>query len=226
MHAVSVDLTQDNDAGLVAFIGAASSSPADRALADSALRLLFDRHFGFIKGVLKSFSKTQGAIVIDADEMAIATFLKAFRSADTFRDTSGGCPEAARILVRAWLCTIAKHLAQDELRKHARGPSRVLLDEDFDVAESTSRGTAMSPTAQRRLNGLQGEIDKLSETDRDVVVTYANLGIRTATGGLELHIDDRLALELRTGLERDTLRQRKSRIFRRLRLILEEPPTH
>lgn len=224
METVAVDLAQESDAGLMLIIGAASSSsPGDQALAREALRIVHERHYGYLVGILGRFAESVGTVVIDPEEFALRTFRKAFQVANEFCDDSGGNAAKAGAQVRGWLGRIASNLARDELRKVNRRREHiqvVVLDETHDVPEPPSNVSDNTPTEPKALAALEGTLATLKPEERDILITYALFGFPTENGR-ELPQVDREALELRTGYERSNIRQKWRRLSLRLKSDLE-----
>ncbi len=224
MEAVSLDITQESDAGLMLLMGAAGeSSPADQALARDALRVLHGRHYGYLLGVLESFAENVGTVVIDPKEFALRTFKKAFQVANEFRDMSDGDSAKAERQVKAWLGKIASNLARDELDRVSRREKHVqfcVLDDTHDISDAPLEVEDATPTEPEALAALRDNLAMLKPEERDILMTYGLFGIPTKNGR-ELPNDVREALEERTGYERSNIRQKWHRLSQRLKAELE-----
>lgn len=226
MQAVSVELAEESDAGLLYLIGEATGSPADQSLAHDAMREFHARHYPYVLDRLNRFAENLGTVVIDVEKFAAVTFEKAFRRAARFKDTSNGNRELAARKAKAWLGMIASNLARDELdriSRHQCGMQLVPLDESTDAADESSESVEpfdTVPTNPRALAALKAVLESLKTEERDILMTYGAHGIPTSTGR-QLPKDVRDALEQRTGYERRNIRQKWHRLSQRLKSELE-----
>jgi DNA-directed RNA polymerase specialized sigma24 family protein len=223
MESLSMDMGQETDAGLLVLMGAAGSSADEQEMARAALRELHRRYYPYVYTVLDKFSENVGTVIIDPAEFAVATFSKAFRAAESFRDQSNGDTETAKLQVKAWLGVIASNLAKDALdrvSRHRKEIELVPLDDAHDVAERELQLSDTTSTAPVLLSALQSAMDALKPEEKDILITYATFGIPTKNGR-ELPSDVRDALEQRTGYERSNIRQKWLRLSRRLKAELE-----
>lgn len=225
-------LDQETDVALVLLMGAAESCAEDKQLAREALRELHSRHYGYVLTLVDRYSEYRGTVVVDPQAFALETFRKAYRSASRFRDKSNGNSERGTAQVKAWLGRIAQNLARDELKRLSRPKHRVDIvpfdesrDGDEDAGgngnEPATSPFDPEPTEPERLRAVDEALAQLKPEERDIVVTYVTDGIPTSTGGRELPVDAREALEQRTGYERTNIRQKWRRLSERLRTILE-----
>jgi DNA-directed RNA polymerase specialized sigma24 family protein len=218
METVTTDVAQESSGTLLRLMQA-----GDQDLVRDAQQEFHKRHYGYLLNVLRPYAEGHGSVVVGPDEFALRTLLKAFNKSRTFEDTGENGEDTDR-KVRAWLGRIANSLALDELRKQHRQLNCVPLngwDETRDKPVP-SEVPDINPTNPEALNALKEALDRLSERDRDVLMTYANSGIRTPNGR-ELSKEDREALELRTGYSRSCIRQKWHRLSQLLKETLQFP---
>ncbi len=226
MQAVSIDFTQESDAGLLYLIGEATDEPTEKSLARDAMREFHVRHYPYVLGRLGEFAKNMGSVVVDVERFTAITFEKAFRAAKRFKDTSHGIHELASRKVRAWMGQIATNLVRDELKRVNRkqfGIQLVPLNDDIDAAidtDESDQDESLEPTDSRALAELKAILATLRVEEQDILITYATFGKPTATGR-ELPPDIRDALEERTRYERSNIRQKWRRLSQRLKAQLE-----
>jgi len=174
MIAVTVDLTQESEVDLLYLIGEAGNSnqTEDYQLAHASLQELHSRHFGYLRGVLRSFAENCGTITIDPDEYANQTFAKIMDCAPKFQDKSNGDKKLGQKLFRAWLGKIAKNLAKDQLKKISRNLDQANLvpfDETYHSLEEIDLDTT-SRTSPKVLQAVKDGLDALKPEERDVVM--------------------------------------------------------
>lgn len=116
----------------------------------------------------------------DADDLAQETFLRAWRSFDQLREPAGA---------RAWLFCLLRSAYLDQLRKQARRPQPVALDE---VAEPAALPPAQDYESRRALeeqfdDEVLSALDELSEEERLALLfqTFGGLSYREISEALD-----------------------------------------
>ena len=131
---------------------------------DAALNDLMERHATFIFHFLCRMTGNED----DANDLAQETFVRVFKSRDSFRTEQK---------FSTWLYAIAANLARNHFRWHMRHPN-VSLDTESPETEQSLASTlpVNSPTptettlAKERAKAVRGAVDQLPEDMREVIV--------------------------------------------------------
>lgn len=95
----------------------------------------------------------------EAEDLASEVFVRALRSADSYRDT--GAP------MEAWIFRIAHNIVVDYLRQKSRRPASVTLENAFALVAKDNPGEDLEH--QQEVLQLRKAIDQLSEAQRQVL---------------------------------------------------------
>ena len=125
-----------------------------------AATLLVTRH----ADAVARFARSVGARG-DVQEIVQDTFVRAFGSLDGFRGDSS---------LRTWLFTIARRLLLDLRRSERRRGEQVEVQDTDVVTEYDSLDTVVADETRAR---MQGAIDRLSKTQREVFVLRVTEGL-------------------------------------------------
>lgn len=218
MPNVPTPLSEESDAWLLCLMTDANSSPNAQLQANQALKEFHRRHYRYILDILTQFANQFETLEIDADILCNQVFVKAYKNAGSFEDRSNDNKEIGEKLARAWLGKIAVNLGKDALKSVKRSHPGVVLvpmpeDDHFtnDLAEELDD---LTPTPRRELQALRAFLDRLKPEEKDILLTYAAFAEKKGSGS-ELPPDVRAALEIRTGYERSTIRQKYKRLRER-----------
>lgn len=154
-----------------------------------------------------------------AEEIVAESLRRVYVSAPLFDRTAlanGTNPDAARLLVRAWIGQIVRWVAADHFAERAGRPRTVAL-ECLGAAE-----LALSPAPRDAVLVAQvrGVIEELSEREQEIAWTVAH-GWSPEHGHLRWSQEDLDAIGTRFGLTRENIRQIRVRLLRKLRARLE-----
>lgn len=220
IETVAENLENETDGNLLGLIALASGDTSEKKTAEAVFGEFFDRHKDFLSKVVYARAKGCSTIKVDAREIVILTFTKAYKEAEAwrFRDRSGGDREKSRVQVRAWLCRIANNLICDAIRGYV---DHCELDGEA-VSHSVLRPTQ---TAARIPERVEQALSELKEMDRDILLTHMAYGVH-GKDGPELPPDIRERLMQEYALTRVALRQRKSRALAHLRTVLQKSQAH
>ena len=218
MTIVPNSLSEESDAWLLCLMADANSSINAQLQANQALQEFHRRHYAYIFTILTQFANQFETLEIDADILCNQVFVKAYKNAGSFEDRSNDNKEVGEKQVRAWLGKIAVNLGKDALKSAKRShPGIVILpmpEDDHFIDDKTDHLDDLPPTPRRELEALRAFLDRLKPEENDILLTYATFAERKG-GGSELPADVRSALELRTGYERSTIRQKYKRLRER-----------
>jgi len=146
----------------------------------SAFRILMERYAVPLLRYCRGFVSTEE----EAEDLVQEAFLRAIRSAGTYRATSR---------FSAWIFTIARNLGRDRIRME-RNRSRLWREREAQIAESTIGAeqeshddsgklpAAVIDQALKRLTPLEAETVQLTFRDRMTTAQIANIqGCSTTT---------------------------------------------
>lgn len=138
-----------------------------------AFRILVDRHQGAVRSVLRRLARADSGL---ADDLAQATFIKAYITLEQFRSDSQ---------LRTWLYRIACN-EYFEYRRSARTRHEVSLD-DFDQVAHSSRAIASHEEQSARSIDVERALGTLSDAEREAIVMcfYADLSHAAAADMLQ-----------------------------------------
>ena len=128
-----------------------------------AFRILVDRHQGAVRSVLRRLARADSGL---ADDLAQATFLRAYLSLEQFR---GGSQ------LRTWLYRIACN-EYFQYRRSARHRLEVSLDDPDQLANSLDVTTSHEEQSTRSID-VERALRTLSDAEREAIVMcfYADL---------------------------------------------------
>ena len=156
-----------------------SEDPTDAQIVATSLRdpsqfaLIFDRHYGAVRGYLE---RRAGRAL--AEELASETFLRAFTGRDSY--------DQQRADARPWLFGIATNLARKHARSEARRRRAYARSVDLDGNEGGLDGFAARADAAAQGPAIAAAVSRLAPDDRDTLLLWALSdldydGIATAT---------------------------------------------
>ncbi|MFZ4593882.1 MAG: hypothetical protein ACOYOF_06470 [Verrucomicrobiaceae bacterium] len=211
-------LSEESDAWLLCLMADANSSISAQLQANLALQEFHRRHYGYILAIQTQFANQFETLEIDADILCNQVFVKAYKNAGSFEDRSNDNKEVGEKLARAWLGKIAVNLGKDALKSVKRSHPGIVLvpmpEDDHFINDLTEDLDDLTPTPRRELEALRAFLDRLKPEEKEILVTYATFAEKKG-GGSELPPDVRAALELSTGYERSTIRQKYKRLRER-----------
>jgi DNA-directed RNA polymerase specialized sigma24 family protein len=168
------------------------------------------RHAGYLFAVC--LRRYRGA----AEEIVAETLRRVYSSASQFDRatlTAGTGPDGARRLVRAWVGRIVRWVAADHFADRKRQPPTCELG---SVAEPVRPADGPG----RLVDRVRGVIESLSDREQQIAWTIAH-GWSPEHGRVRWSPEDLDAIAGRFGLTRDTIRQVRARLIRKLRARLE-----
>lgn len=127
---------------------AVRAASGDRAAFEQIYNLLVDDLYSYIRGQCRNDTV--------AEDLVANVFLKAWRSASSYRPGSSS--------FRRWIFTIARN----ELRDYWRTANRTLSMAGFDLTEESADGSGPDPADARRL--VDAALATLNEEQRQVVI--------------------------------------------------------
>jgi RNA polymerase sigma-70 factor (ECF subfamily) len=129
----------------------------------AAFRSLVDRHQGAVRNVLRRLARTDSGV---ADDLAQATFLRAYLTLEQFR---GGSE------LRTWLYRIACN-EYFQYRRSARHRREVSLDDPDQVMQSSEDVTSHDEQSVRTID-VERAMQTLNDAEREAIVIcyYADL---------------------------------------------------
>ena len=218
MHTVPNFLSEESDAWLLCLMADANSSNNALLQANQALQEFHRRHYGYILSIQTQFANQFETLEIDADILCNQVFVKAYKNAGSFEDRSNDNKEVGEKLVRAWLGKIAVNLGKDALKSVKRSHPGIVIvpmpEDDHFIEVLTEDLNDLTPTPRRELEALRAFLGRLKPEEKEILLTYATFAEKKG-GGSELPPDVRAALELSTGYERSTIRQKYKRLRER-----------
>jgi DNA-directed RNA polymerase specialized sigma24 family protein len=215
METVAGNFENESDGNLLGLIGLTCGDKSEKKTAEAVFREFLNRHKDFLSKTVYACARGCATIKVDAKEIVILTFTKAYREAEAgrFRDRSGGDHEKSRVQVRAWLCRIAKNLICDAIRGYTE-------HQELDGEAVLKRVLIPTKSAARIPERVEQALSQLKEMDRDILLTHMTCGVH-GKDGPELPPDIREKLMQQHSLTREALRQRKSRALSHLRAVLK-----
>ncbi len=128
-----------------------------------AFRVLVDRHQGAVRSVLRRLARADSGL---ADDLAQATFLKAYLTLDQFRGNSE---------LRTWLYRIACN-EYFQYRRSARQRHEVSLDDSDELLRSSDDANGHEEQSARTID-VERAMQTLSAAEREAIVIcyYADM---------------------------------------------------
>lgn len=221
-----VDLDHDDDSYLLLYM---ADSASNRELAEAAFTAFVGRHWDMLMGFChQQRFETFGD---NAEAFVNATFLKAFKYANSFKPPSKGSEEDTRQKVQNWLFTILEHLFLDARRKlldeikarkpiNDKEPSEPIAQaETYEDIENLPKETKRQAISARRRTLMQHFMSELSERDRAILIQTQDY-IDPGTRKTEPSPEELEALGLQFGIPSDHIRVYRKRILDRLQVFI------
>ncbi len=217
------DLEAEPEDGLVTYM---ALQDVDFDQAQRACEELYRRHAHRMVGwCLKNRAETYGQ---DATDLVDEAFLRAFRSAHSYRSRAGLDADGRRRHVMAWLFRILRNAYLDCRKGEQR--EQLVRDDSEDAGQLLNEAPDQEgiPDAGRvspeRRNLVLRFLDELDGVDKAILIATAESWSPTAAQTvLPRHICRSLCEEF--GLTENSLRVRRFRVLEKLRLFISEEET-
>jgi RNA polymerase sigma factor (sigma-70 family) len=208
------DLSGENDADLMAYMGMASDDPAG---ARDAWAEFYRRHAGYLYAVcMRAFASLLGGEPGVCDLVA-DTFKRAYDHAAGFDAEGIRDRDQLRRRARAWLGRIAQRLVQDILRRQARLETTHLEPDEWQQVPEPP--AAAEPNADR-IDLVREALSQLSEKEQIVIRTTFQW-YQPSRANQRLPNDVAADLAETLGTTPENLRQIRRRALAKIRAFLE-----
>jgi RNA polymerase sigma factor (sigma-70 family) len=210
----SMDFSAVTDADLIEWMAVGDACAAE---AHAAFTEFYGRHAQYIFAVCE---RRYGG---EAEDIVADTFRRVYESASQFdRNTLVNVQDAtaARLLVRAWMGQIIRWVAADHFAERDRHGKTVTPKCITSLPDKTCADPANPAADSELVTQVRNVISTLSEREQAIAWTIAHSWC-PELGRLRWTQEDLDTIGERFNLTRENIRQIRTRLIRRLRLLLE-----